>query len=103
MTKKLDTVNDSTKQIGEVIKESNENNKVIVIEEIKNIPLSILLQETLKSSAKASNSLKLNQVKEKYMSTFSVPLVSLGGDKIQVNDKSYELTPERHKALSLTT
>ena len=77
------------KKMVEVINESNENNKVIVTDENKNIPLSFLLQETSKSLAKASNSLKLNQVKEGNMSTFIVPLVTLGGDKIQVNDKKY--------------
>ena len=36
------------------------------------------------------------------MSILGVPVISLGGDKIQVNDNIYQLTPETHKALSLT-
>ena len=36
------------------------------------------------------------------MSILRVPVISLGGDKIQVNDNVYQLTPEIHKALSLT-
>ena len=35
------------------------------------------------------------------MRILGVPIISLGGDKIQVNDIIYELTPETHKALSL--
>ena len=105
ITKKLDEVNDSTKKVGEVIKESNsenEDNKEIVTDKIKNIPSSILLQETLKSLAKTSNSLKLDQDKESNISILGIPIKSLGGDKIQVNDNVYEVTPEIHKALSLT-
>ena len=86
------------------MKESNsENKKEIFIDKIKSIPLSILSQETLKSWAKASNLLKLNQDKEGNMSILGIPVVSLGGDKIQVHDNIYELTPEIHKEISLTT
>ena len=37
------------------------------------------------------------------MSSFGVPVRSLGGDYLQVIDKIYELTPEIHKATSLTS
>ena len=53
--------------------------------------------------AKESHSLKLNQDKEGNMSNLGVPVKSLGGDKKQENENIYELTPEIHKASSLTS
>ena len=103
-TEKINEVNESTEKLGEIMKESNsEINKVIVNDKIKNCPLSFRLQETLKSFAKESYSLELNQDKEVKMSNLGVPVISLGGDKLQVNDNIYELTPQKHKALSLTS
>ena len=37
------------------------------------------------------------------MSILGVPVRSLGGGEIQVNDNIYDITPEIHKSLSLTT
>ena len=95
ITKKLDNINESTKQLGEILEESNsENNKEMAITP------SILLQETYKSLAEANNSLKFNQDKKHNMSFLGIPIRSVGGDKIQVYDIIYELTPEIHKASS---
>ena len=37
------------------------------------------------------------------MNILGVPVISVGGDKIQIYDKIYEFTPEIHKALSQTS
>ena len=75
----------------------------MVTDTVKNVPQRLLLQETLKSLAKASNSLKLNQDKEGNLNILGVPVISVSGDKIQIYDKIYEFTPEIHKALSQTS
>ena len=36
-------------------------------------------------------------------SILGVPIKTLGGDRIQINDNIYNITPEIHKALSSTT
>ena len=90
ITKKLDNFIESTKQLGEIVKESNSENK-----KETTITPSILLQETYKSI-----SLKKNQDKNHNMSILGIPIRSVGGDKIQLYDNIYEFTPEIHKAFS---
>ena len=85
----LDTINDSTQKVGKLIEELNSE-----------INPSILLQDTFKSLANTTNSLRLNKDEYGNMSILNVPIRSLGGDKIQVNDNIYEFSPEIHKALS---
>ena len=88
LTKKLDTINES-------VKESNsKNNKETIV------TTSILLRDTFNSLSEAHKSLKLNQEKDGNMNNLGVSIKSLGGDKIQVQDKIYEFTPEIHKDLS---
>ena len=51
--------------------------------------------------SETSNSLKLNKDEDDNYSILGIPIKSLGGDKILVNDGNvYEFTPEIHKALS---
>ena len=90
---------ESTQEVGNIIQKSiseKGNNQETDIDKIKNIPQSLLLQRTLKPLAQASNPLKLNQDKEGNMSSLGVPIRSLGGDKIRVNDNIYVLTPQIH-------
>ena len=95
ITKKLDSIIESTKQLGELVKESNSiNNKEIVTTP------SILSQDTFKSLVISTSSIKLNQDKDGNLSILGAPLISLGGDKVQVYHNIYEFTPEIHKALS---
>ena len=94
-TKKVDEVNKSTQKVGDIIKESNdENNKEIVTIE------SNLLKDTFKTLSESSSSLKLNTDKNDNLTILGTPSKSLGEDKIQVYDNIYEFTPQIHKALS---
>ena len=121
ITKKLDEVNESTKKLGEVIKESNsenENNQEIVPVEIEsedeNIQTSIRtlpnsskfstnMMETLGAVMSSKNFLKLIQDKSGKASILGVPINTLGGDRIRIKDIIYDLTPEIYKALSSTS
>ena len=119
ITKKLDEVNKSTKKIGEVVKGSNseyENNQEIVPVEIESedeyiqsnltaLPNSSMfgdqMTKTLGRSMSSANSLKIKSTPSG--ATFlGVPVYTLGGDRIQIKNNVYDLTPEIYIALSYT-
>ena len=119
ITKKLDEVNKSTKKISEVIKESNsenENNQEIVPVEIESedeniqtnlraLPNSSMVSDqmtkTLGRLMSSANSLKIKSTPSG-ATILGVPINTLGGDRIQIKDNIYDLTPEIYKALSYT-
>ena len=119
ITKKLEEVNKSTKKIGEVIKESNSenvNNQEIVPVEVDSedediqtnlraLPNSSIFSDqmtkTLGRLMSSANSLQIKSTP--YGATnLGVPIHTLGGDRIQIKDNVYDLTPEIYKALSYT-
>ena len=117
--KKLDIINDSTKELGEDIKESNsenENNQEIVLVEIEsedeNIQTNLralpnssifsdLMTEKLGSLMSNSNSLKIKS-SPSGATNLGVSIYTLGGDKLRIRDNDYGFTPEIYKALSYT-
>ena len=119
ITKKLDTINKSTKEIGEVIKTSNsenEHNQEIVPVEIESEDEKILtnlralpnsdifsdqMTKTLGRLMSSANSLKI-KVTPSGATILGVPITTLGGDKLRIRGNDYELTPEIYKALSYT-
>ena len=119
ITKKLDTTNKSTKEIGEVIKKSNSENKAnqeIVPVEIESedeniqtnlraLPNSSMFSDQLTKTIGrlmfSSNSLRIKP-SPSGASILGVPIKTLGGDRIQIKDNVYDLTPEIYEALSYT-
>ena len=119
ITEKLDKINKSTKKIRNVIKEtnsSNENNQEIVPVEVESedeniktnlraLPNSSMFSDqmtkTLGRLMSSSNSLKITP-SPSGATIFGVPINTLGGDRIQIEDNIYDLTPEIYKALSDT-
>ena len=101
ITKKLDTINDSTKEIGEVIKESN--SKV----DIKALPnsskFSNSMRQMIGSLMISQNSLKITQDESGKANILGVPIQISEGDIIKIKENDYELTPEIYKALTYTT
>ena len=100
ITKKLDTINDSTKEIREVIKETNF--KV----DIKTLPnsskFSNYMRQMLGSLMNSRNSLKITQDESGRANLLGVPIQISEGDTIKINENVYELTPEIYKALTYT-
>ena len=89
INEKLDTINDSTQKVGDIINHVNS---------------SALLKETFNSLSKESNALKLIKDENDKLSINGIPIKSLGGDQVLVNDnKVYDLSTEIHKALSNST
>ena len=119
ITKKLDEVNKSTKKISEVIKESNsenDNNQEIIPFEkesedeniqtnLRALPNSSMFSDqmtkTLGRLMSSLNSLKIT-ASPSGPTILGVPIYTLGGDRIQINDNVYDLTPEIYKDLSFT-
>ena len=119
ITKKLDTFNKFTKEIGEVIKTSNsenENNQEIVPVEVESqdeniqtnlraLPNSSMFSDqmtkTLGRLMSSSNALKIKP-SPSGATILGVPINTLGGDRIQIKDNIFDLTPKIYKALSFT-
>ena len=119
ITKKLDKINKSTKKIRKVINPSNsenENNQEIVPVEVesedeniqtnlKALPNSSMFSDqmtkTLGRLMSSANSLKKKSTPSG-ATILGVPIHTLGGDRLQIKDNVYDLTPEIYKALSYT-
>ena len=117
ITKKLDEKNESTKNLGEVMEESNsekkqeldpveiesEDEKIQTI--LRALPNSSifgdLMTKTLGRLMYSSNSLKLKSFPSG-ATILGVPIYTLGANKLRIRDNDYELTPEIYKALSFT-
>ena len=91
INEKLDNINESTQKVGDIIRDSN-------------VMPSVLLKDTFKSLSNTPTSLKLSKDKDGDMSILGIPIKSLGGDRILVNDNNiYEFSREIHRALSSST
>ena len=101
ITKKLDTINESTQKISDVIKESNSNDK------IKTLPnsskFSNSMRQMIGSLMNSRNSLKITQDESGRANILGIPIQISEGDTIKITENVYELTPEIHKALTYTT
>ena len=101
ITKKLDTINESTKEIGEVFKETN--SKV----DIKALPnsskFSNSMRQMIGSIMNSRNSLKITQDESGRENILGVPIQISEGDTMKINETIYELTPKIYKALTYTT
>ena len=118
MTENLEEVNDSSKKLGEVIKESNssenENTQEIIRIEldrnqtnIRSFPISdkvsTNMKETLGVLMNSRNSLKTIQDNLGKASILRILIFPLCGDRLKVNDNVYDLNPEVNKALPSTS
>ena len=101
ITKKLDTINDSTKQISDTIKESNSRI------DLKSLPnsskFSNSMRQMIGSLMNSRNSLKITQGESGIANILGVPIQISEGDTIKINENVYELTPEIYKALTYTS
>ena len=100
ITKKLDTINENTKKISEVIKESNSEK---IIKALPNSSqFSVSMREMLGSLMNSKNSLKITQDDLGRANILGAPIQISGADTMKINENIYELTPEIYNALSDT-
>ena len=91
ITKKLDEVNKTTREVGDIIKQTN--SKI----DLKALPKS--MREMVGSLMSSKNSLKITQHEFNRASILGVP-IQISGNAIKINENIYELTPEVYRALS---
>ena len=100
ITKKVYTINENTKEIGEVI---NETNSKVDIKALPNSSkFSNSMRQMIGSLMNSRNSLKITQDESGRANILGVP-IQISGDIIKINENVYELTPEIYKALTYTT
>ena len=101
ITKKLDTINESTQKVSDIIKEPN--SKI----DLKSLPnsskFSNSLRQMIGSLMNSGNSLKITQDESGRANILGVPIQISEGDTIKINENVYELTPEIYKALTYTS
>ena len=98
ITKKLDTINESTKKISDVIKDSNSEKLIKALPNSSNF--SISLRQMLGSLMNSKNSLKITQDESGKANFLGKPIQISGADTMKINENIYELTPEIYNALS---
>ena len=100
ITKKLDELNKSTQNLGDVIKESNSEK---IIKALPNSSqFSDSMREMIGSLMRSKNSLRITQDESGRANILGVPIQISGADTIKINENIYELTPEIYNALSDT-
>ena len=97
ITERLDTINENTKKLGDVIEKSN--SKIDLKSILKNPKYSREMQELIGSLMRSHNSFKLIQDESGKGTILGVP-IQISSDSIKINENVYKLTPEVYKALS---
>ena len=101
ITKKLDTINQITKEKGGVIEETNsEVDRKAWPDSSK---FSNAMRQMIGSLMNSRNSLKITQDESGRAKILGVPIQISEGDTMKINENVYELTPEIYKALTYTT
>ena len=100
ITKKLDKINESTQNLGDVIKESNSEK---IIKALPNSShFSDSMRQMLGSLMNSKISLKITQDESGRANILGVPIQISGADTIKINENIYEITSEIYNALSNT-
>ena len=100
ITKKLEEVNKSTKNLRDVIKETNSEKIIKALP--NNSQFSDSMRQMIGSLMNSKNSVKITQDESGKANILGVPIQISGADTIKINENIYELTPEIYNALSGT-
>ena len=100
ITKKLDTINESTQKVGDIIKETNSNEKIKALP--NSSKFSNAMRQMIGSIMNSRNSVKITQDETGRANILGIP-IQISGVTIKINENVYELIPEIYKALTYTT
>ena len=100
ITKKLEEVNESTKNLRDVIKETNSEKIIKALP--NNCQFSDSMRQMIGALMNSRNSLKITQDESGKANILGVPIQISGADTIKINENIYETTPELYNALSDT-
>ena len=93
ITKKLDTINESTKNLGELVKKPNledENTQTLAIE---NISSTRSLRDTLSFMKKSKNFFKLEEDDDGKVFWNKIPIKALGEKRNSIKNQEYDIKP----------
>ena len=101
ITKKLNTINESTEKVGDIIKETN--SKI----DLKSLPnsskFSNSMRQMIGSLMNSRNSLKITQDESGKANFLGIPIQISESDTMKIDENVYQLTPEIYKALTYTS
>ena len=92
ITKKLDTINESSKQLGEIVKKSNVEDGNTRTPAIENTTTSQSLRDTLSFMKRSKNFFKLEQNGNEVVWN-KTPIKALGENRISFKNQEYDIKP----------
>ena len=101
ITKKLDTINESTEKVGDIIKETN--SKIDLKSLSNSSKFSNSVRQMIGSLMNSRNSLKITQDESGKANILGIPIQISESDTMKIAENVYQLTPEIYKALTYTT
>ena len=93
ITEKLDTIDNSTKQLGVVVKKSKVEDGNTQTPAIKNTTTSQSLRDTLSFMKKSKNFFKLEQTDKDKVFWNKIPTKALGENRISIKDQEFDIKP----------
>ena len=93
ITKKLDEVNESTKQLGKIVKNTDVEDGISQTPAIKNIPGTQSLRDTLTHMKGSRNFFELVEKDDGQVFWNKIPVKALGENRISVKDLEYDIKP----------
>ena len=101
ITKKLDTINESTKQLGEIVKKSEVEDGNTQTPAIENTTTSQSLRDTLSFMKTSDNFFKLEQDGNKVFWN-KIPIEAFGENRLSIKDREYDINPNIQKYFTNT-
>ena len=93
ITKKLDTINKSTKQLGEIVKKSEVEDGNTQTPAIENITSTQSLRDTLAHMKGSRNFFKLVEKADGQVFWNKIPIKALGENRISLKNQEYDIKP----------
>ena len=91
ITKKLDTINESTKQLAEIVKKSDFEDGITQTPAIKNITGTQSFRETLTHMKGSKNFFKLVEKDDGQVFWYIIPIKALGDNRISIKDQECDI------------
>ena len=101
ITKKLDTINESTKNLGELVKKPNLEDGNSQTQAIENTTTSQSLRDTLSFMKRSKNFFKLEQDSNEVFWN-KTPIKALGENRISIKNQEYDIKPNIQNYFTIT-
>ena len=102
ITRKVDTINESTKQLGEIVKNSDLEDGNTQTPAIKNTSISRSLLDTSTHKKGKKTFFKLEEQHDGFVFWNKMPINALGENRISIKDQEYDIKPNIQKYFTNT-